>query len=61
MTPRYYIIIVMGDWNAKLGHQMEGENGVVGKHGLGSDRIDNGKRFIEFCAANSMATTFGPL
>ena len=36
---------------------MEGENGVVGKHGLGSDRSDNGERFIEFCAANSMAIT----
>ena len=30
-TPRHDIIITMGDWNAKLGHQMEGENGVVGK------------------------------
>ena len=49
------IIITMGDWNAKLGHQMKGENGVVGKHGLGSDRSENGERFIEFCAANSMA------
>ncbi len=41
---------------------MEGENGVVGKHGLGSDRSDNGGRFIEFCAANNMAiiTTMFP-
>ena len=56
-TPRHDIIITMGDWNAKLGHQMEGENGVVGKHGLGNDRSDNGERFIEFCAANNMAIT----
>ena len=56
-TPRHVILITMGDWNAKLGHQMEGENGVVGKHGLGSDRSDNGERFIEFCAANNMAIT----
>ncbi|KAL9979214.1 hypothetical protein ACROYT_G016844 [Oculina patagonica] len=56
-TPRDDIIITMGDWNAKLGHQLEGENGVVGKHGLGSDRSDNGERFIEFCAANNMAIT----
>ncbi|KAL9976159.1 hypothetical protein ACROYT_G013418 [Oculina patagonica] len=56
-TPQHDIIIIMGDWNAKLGHQLEGENGVVGKHGLGSDRSDNGERFIEFCAANNMAIT----
>ena len=61
-TPRHDIIITMGNWNAKLGHQMEGENGVVGRHGLGSDRSDNGERFIEFCAANNMAiiTTMFP-
>ena len=61
-TPRHDIIITMGDWNAKLGHQMEGENGVVGKHCLGSDRSDNGERFVEFCAANNMAiiTTMFP-
>ncbi|KAL9961073.1 hypothetical protein ACROYT_G029954 [Oculina patagonica] len=56
-TPRHDIMITMGDWNAKLGHQLEGENGVVGKHGLGSERSDNGERFIEFCAANNMAIT----
>ena len=36
-TPQHDIIITMGDWNAKLGHQMEGEGGVVGKHGLGGE------------------------
>ena len=56
-TPRHDIIITMDDWNATLGHQMEGENGVVGKHGLASDRSDNGEMFIEFCAANNMAIT----
>ena len=61
-TPRHDIIITMGDWNVKLGNQMEGENGVGGKHGLGSDRSDNGERFIEFCATNDMAiaTTMFP-
>ncbi len=47
----------MGDWNAKLRHQLEGENREVGKHGLGSDRSYNGERFIEFCAGNNMAIT----
>ena len=56
-TPGHDIIITMGYWNAKLGHQMEGENGVVGKYSLGSDRSDNSERFIEFCAANNMAIT----
>lgn len=56
-TPRHDIIITMGDWNAKLGHQMEGEDGVVGKHGLEGVRSDNGERFIEFCAATNLVTT----
>ena len=56
------IIIAMGDWNAKLGYQMEGKNGVVGKNGLGNNRSDNGERFITFCTAKSMAiaTTMFP-
>lgn len=33
---------------------MEGENGLVGKYGLGSNRFDNGERFIEFCVVNNM-------
>jgi len=52
----------MGDWNAKLGYQMESEYGVVGKNGLGNNRSDNGERFITFCTAKSMAiaTTMFP-
>lgn len=43
---------------------MEGENGVLGKHGSSRFRKrQNGERFIELCAANSMAitTTMFPL
>ena len=28
------MVILMGDWNAKVGDQQDGEEGVVGRHGL---------------------------
>lgn len=39
-------LIVMGDFNAKVGASTKGD--VVGKHGLGT-RNDRGDRLIEFC------------
>ena len=49
------MIMMMGDWNAKIGATQEGEDGVVGQHGLGHERSENGVRFVSFCAANSLA------
>ena len=53
--PRHDMIMMMGDWNAKIGAPQEGEGGVVGRHGLGDERSENGVRFVSFCAANSLA------
>ena len=49
------MIMMMGDWNAKIGATQEGEDGVVGRHGLGVERSQNGFRFVSFCAANNLA------
>ncbi|XP_028416570.1 craniofacial development protein 2-like [Dendronephthya gigantea] len=54
-TPRHDMIMMMGDWNAKIGAKQEGEDGVVGRHGLGDERSENGVRFVSFCAANNLA------
>lgn len=35
----------------------EGENGIVGKHGLNCKRNDNGDRLVTFCASNNLAIT----
>ena len=51
--PRHDMIMMMGNWNAKIGATQEGEDGVVGRHGLGDERSENGVRFVSFCAANN--------
>ena len=38
--PRHDMIMMMGDWNAKIGARQEGEDGVVGRHGLGVERSE---------------------
>lgn len=47
-TPKHDMIISMGDFNAKIGIQMKGEEGIVGRHVLKGDRTDNGARFVSF-------------
>lgn len=62
--PKHDIVILMGDWNAKVGDKQDGEEGVVGRHGLhGELKVsENGERFVELCASNNMViiTTLFP-
>ena len=53
--PRHDVIMMMGDWNAKIRAPQEGEDGVVGRHGLGDERSENYVRFVSFCVANNLA------
>ena len=39
-------LILMGDWNAKIGKGEE--QGIIGKYNLGN-RYEAGERLIEFC------------
>src|ERR1043165_6261300 len=53
-VPRRDILIVMGDFNAKVGEQMTDEYPtVVGKGGLGSGN-EAGERLVEFCLDNEL-------
>ena len=46
--PRYYMLLVMGDWNAKVGERQQGKSCIIGKHCLNCKRIDNGDHFMTF-------------
>ena len=61
LTPKKDFLIIIGDWNAKVGSQET--PGVTGKFGLGM-RNESGQRLIEFCQENSLVianTLFQPL
>lgn len=47
------LIILMGDFNAKIGAQNEGYESVMGKHGVGTMN-ENGEMFAETCVNNNL-------
>ena len=51
LTPRKYILFIIGDWNAKVGSQET--PGVTGKLGLGI-RNEARQKLIEFCQENAL-------
>ena len=51
LTPKKDVLLITGDWNAKVGSQEI--PGVTGKFGLGV-RNEAGQRLIEFCQENAL-------
>ena len=51
LTPKIYVLFIIGDWNAKVGSQET--PGVTGKFGLGVQN-EAGQRLIEFCQDNAL-------
>ena len=51
ITPKKYVLFIIGDWNAKVGSQEI--PGVTGKFGLGIQN-EAGQRLIEFCQENAL-------
>ncbi|KAJ8367756.1 hypothetical protein SKAU_G00077840 [Synaphobranchus kaupii] len=47
------LIILMGDFNAKIGGKNEGYEEVMGKHGVGKMN-ENGEMFVETCVNNNL-------
>ena len=47
------MIVVMGDFNAKVGSNNTNREEVMGKHGVG-DMNDNGERLCNFCSMNGL-------
>ena len=54
LTPKKDVLLIIGDWNAKLGSQET--PGVTGKFGLGVQN-EAGQRLIEFCDKNTLVRT----
>ena len=52
-TPDRDVLMIMGDWSARVGTRDETWTGVVGQHGI-PDRNDNGLRALETCMANDL-------
>ena len=51
LTPQKDVLVIIGDWNAKVGSQET--PGVTGKFGLGMQN-EAGQRLIEFCQENAL-------
>ena len=51
LTPKKDVLVIIGDWNAKVGSQET--PGVTGKFGLGM-QTEAGQRLIEFCEENAL-------
>ena len=51
LTPQKDVLVIIGDWNAKVGSQET--PGVTGKLGLGVPN-EAGQRIIEFCQENAL-------
>ena len=51
LTPPKDVLLIIGDWNAKVGSQET--PGVTGKFGLGMQN-EAGQRLIEFCQENAL-------
>ena len=52
-APKRDLLILLGDMNAKIGSENSGLEHVMGIHGMGTMN-DNGRRFTDFCAFNSL-------
>jgi len=51
--PKKDLVIIMGDFIAKIGGDNTGREGVMGRHGEGEIN-SNGRLFVEMCAFNSL-------
>ena len=51
LTPKKYVLFIIGDWNAKVGSQEIPR--VTGKFGLGVQN-EAGQRLTEFCQKNTL-------
>ena len=59
-TPSHHLLLVMGDFNAKIGNDNTSVERTIGTHGIGQLN-QNGKRLLELCEVSDICisnTTF---
>ena len=53
-TPRHDLILLMGDFNAKISKDRNGQENAIGPFGSSKETNDNGERLILFCLQNQL-------
>ena len=53
-VPRHDFLVLLGDFNAKVGRETEAFYGTIGSHSLHPISNDNGIRLVTFAAQNSL-------
>lgn len=53
---KHDVIILMGDFNARVGSDYKVHAGIIGQHGLGRCNF-NGELLLDFCARNNLVVT----
>ena len=56
-TPRHDFIMLLGDFNAKIGNNVEIWGRIIGKHGIQGNENNNGTRLLELCCNNNLCVT----
>ena len=55
-TPAAYKVLILDDFNARVGRDTKAWKGVLGRHGVGN-RNDNGRQLLEFCSEQQLTIT----
>ena len=55
-VPSSDLIVILGDFNARVGSDFSSWNSVIGPHGVGVCN-ENGERLLDFCAGNQLIIT----
>ena len=55
-VPKRDMVLIMGDFNTRVGCDDIAWKGIIGKHGP-NEKNENGERLLDFCAVNNLVVT----